>query len=292
MRRGLLILLIGGLIVGWLGGSVVEAAKPRVAVINFEVGVSSAPGDIGSGIADMLTTALVKSGKVDVYERSQLQSVLGEQGLSASGLIDPGTAIKMGKLLGVQYIIMGKVTEYGVSESGSDIGSFSFKSNEARVAADCRMIDATTGKIVLADTGVGSETTSGIAESSNNVSLGMEGYDTSIIGKATRKSIDDMVAKIAGNIQIEAKIVSIAGSVVKINLGKGSVEVGQEFEVFRMGEAIKDPDTGEILDVETVKVGRIKVTKVSPKLSEASILSGTSIKKGDLARLAAEPVPN
>ena len=197
MRKGLLVLLIGGLVVGWIGGSV-EAAKPRVAVINFEVGVSSAPGDIGSGIADMLTTALVKSGKVDVYERSQLQAVLGEQGLSSSGLIDPGTAIKMGKLLGVQYIIMGKITEYGVTESGSDIGSFSFKSNEARVAADCRMIDATTGKIVLADTGIGSESSGGIAESSNSISLGMEGYDTSIIGKAARKAIDEDYSTLGG----------------------------------------------------------------------------------------------
>jgi curli biogenesis system outer membrane secretion channel CsgG len=283
MKKALFLALAALLIFGTLSA---EAAKPRVAVTDFEIGVDNAPSNIGSGIADMLTTALVKSGKVDVYERAKLQAILGEQGLSMSGMVDPNAAIKMGKLLGVQYIITGKLTEYGVSESGSDIGSFSFKNTEARVAADCRMIDTTTGRILLADTGVGTESQGGISESSNNVAIGMEGYDSSIIGKATRKAIEDMVAKTIANIQLEGRVLTVSGTVVRVNLGKDQTKVGDLFEVLRMGEPIKDPDTGEVLDVETVKVGKIQITKTLPKLSEASIVTGTKIQKGDLVRPA------
>ncbi|MFH0886822.1 MAG: CsgG/HfaB family protein [bacterium] len=283
MKKALFLALAALLIFGTLSA---QAAKPKVAVIDFEIGVDNAPSNIGSGIADMLTTALVKSGKVEVYERSRLNAVLGEQGLGMTGLVDPKTSIKMGKLLGVQYLIMGKLTEYGVSESGSDIGSFSFKTNEARVAADCRMIDTTTGRILLADTGVGTESQSGVSESANAISIGMEGYDTSIIGKATRKAIEDMVNKISANIQLEGRVLTVSGSVVRVNLGKDQTKVGDLFEVLRMGEAIKDPDTGEVLDVETVKVGKIQITKVMPKLSEASIVTGTKVQKGDLVRPA------
>ena len=62
---------------------------------------------------DVFVTELVKSGKFRVIDREQLAALMAEKNLSLAGDVDPKTAIKAGKLLGVQYFLTGAVTEYG-----------------------------------------------------------------------------------------------------------------------------------------------------------------------------------
>jgi hypothetical protein len=48
---------------------------------------------------------------------------------------------------------------------------------------------------------------------------------------------------------------------------------------------IKDPDTGEVLGANEVKVGRIKILAVrGPRLSSAVTVSGSGFKAGDLLK--------
>ncbi len=76
--------------------------------------VANAPvSDTGGIAADMLTTALFKTNHFIVVERDLLEKVMREQGLSAAGALDPNTAVKIGKLLGVQALIAGSVTQLG-----------------------------------------------------------------------------------------------------------------------------------------------------------------------------------
>ena len=62
---------------------------------------------------DVFVTELVKSGKFRVVEREQLEALMQEKGLTLSGDVDPKTAMRVGKLLGVNYLLTGAVTEYG-----------------------------------------------------------------------------------------------------------------------------------------------------------------------------------
>ena len=57
----------------------------------------------------MLTTALVKAGKFNVIERQELDKVLDEQKLGASGLVIAESAPKVGKLLGVELLVIGSI---------------------------------------------------------------------------------------------------------------------------------------------------------------------------------------
>ena len=41
---------------------------------------------------------------------------------------------------------------------------------------------------------------------------------------------------------------------------------GDIFNVFAQGEELKDPDTGEVLGKEEVKVGKVKITQVNPDI--------------------------
>jgi hypothetical protein len=65
---------------------------------------------------------------------------------------------------------------------------------------------------------------------------------------------------------------------------EGGVSDGMEFDVYRQGEALVDPDTGMTLGAETEKIGRIKVTGVKDKFSIAAVVSGADMQRGDLVK--------
>jgi len=69
--------------------------------------------DIGFGASELITTDLINSGKFVVVERKQLEKILREQRLSLSGLIDPESTIKIGKLLGADMLLVGSVAQLG-----------------------------------------------------------------------------------------------------------------------------------------------------------------------------------
>src|SRR3954449_8668746 len=98
--------------------------KPRIAVLEFKNKADNQWWYHGGAEAaqDVFVTELVKSGKFRVVEREQLEALMKEKNLSLSGDVDPKTAVRIGKLLGVNYLLTGSVTEYGVTEKGAHSG--------------------------------------------------------------------------------------------------------------------------------------------------------------------------
>jgi curli biogenesis system outer membrane secretion channel CsgG len=147
--------------------------KPRLAVLEFKNKADNQWWYHGGAEAaqDVFVTELVKSGKFRVVEREQLEALMREKNLTLSGDVDPSTAVKVGKLLGVNYLLTGAVTEYGVTDKGahgSGIGrlpGFNAGKRDFTAAMNARLIDTSTGEIVWAD-----EATA--AESSVKVSVG------------------------------------------------------------------------------------------------------------------------
>ena len=136
-----------------------DSTKPRIAVLEFK---NKADGQWwyhggAAAMQDVFVTELVKSGKFRVIDREQLAALLAEKDMSLAGDIDPKTAIKAGKLLGVQYFLAGAVTEYGAqgtSASAPSVGGlpgFSGGKKTFVAAANARIIDTTTGEILWAD---------------------------------------------------------------------------------------------------------------------------------------------
>jgi len=135
--------------------------KPRVAVLEFKNKADNQWWYSGGGAAaqDVFVTELVKSGKFRVVEREQLAALMEEKGLTLSGDVDPKTAIKVGKLLGVNYLLTGAVTEYGMQGSNvntpwvGNLPSVSVGKKTFTAAMNARLIDTSTGEIVWADEG-------------------------------------------------------------------------------------------------------------------------------------------
>ena len=99
----------------------------------------------------MFVTELVKSGKFTVVDRERLDAMMQEKGLQQSGDIDPKTAIKLGKILGLNYLLTGAVTEYGNTDVGGHGGGVFAGKRKFVAALNARLINASTGEVVWAD---------------------------------------------------------------------------------------------------------------------------------------------
>ena len=270
--------------------------KKRVAVSRFEDRAGTGYNHLGEGVADMLVTALVKSNKFFVLERQELEKVLGEQKLGESGLVTAETAPKLGKLLGVELLVVGSVSEFGTKESQVS-GGISFlgggiKRKTSRAVVDIRLINTVTGEIVAAEKEEGEESSTGIAVRYEDIDFNnMDSWDDTDIGKACRKAIDGVVELIVNNMAS----IPWSGKVLKVNAdgtllmkpgSEGNVKVGMEFDIFRIGESIKDPDTGLDLGAEETKIGKVKVVEdaLKGKAAKAKIVDGKDIQINDIVR--------
>lgn len=91
--------------------SVFAQAKPVVAVLPFDnnsIGKDAADyNGAGKGMAELMINDLVSNPNVVVVERDRIQALLVEQNLTKEKTIDPSTAIRLGKIIGAQYVIYG-----------------------------------------------------------------------------------------------------------------------------------------------------------------------------------------
>jgi len=144
--------------------------QARIAVSRFTDKTSKGwwSGDIGDGMADMLSTALFHTNRYIVLERLQLGDVLREQELGASGRVKQDTAAPMGQIEGAELLITGAVTEFEGAASGAGgggggwgggvLGAVIGAYRKAHIAIDVRVIDTRTSRIVTATSIEGSAT--------------------------------------------------------------------------------------------------------------------------------------
>ncbi len=275
-----------------------KGLKKMIAVVEFEDKSDrsrwhwTGPNP-GSGMSDMLTTALVQSGEFSVMEREQLDHVLAEQNFGQSGRVTEQTAPQLGKLLGVAAIVYGAVTEFGYSESstGASIPGLGggLSKTTARVAIDVRIIDTTTGQILLAHTADADRTQMGLKLRTQDFSFGHDGkFDDTLVGKATREAMDALVEEISETLEDvpwTGRVVKASGDKIYLNAGQTTgITAGMEFSVYRMGEALVDPVTGLDLGAEEEKIGVIVSSDIKEKYSICSVVSGSGFDAGDMVR--------
>lgn len=289
-----------------------DASKPRIAVLEFK---NKAEGyawqwyRAGEAAQDMFVTELVRRGNFRVMEREKLEAIMQEKNLQLSGDIDPKTAVKLGKMIGVEYLIAGAVTELGVADRdvnvpsglfGGRLPSVNVRSQKMDAAVDARAFSTSTGEIVWADSA---------SESTSDSSVYVAGAGG---GVEDRRKLDRLlrpvVVKLADSLGqtkittsglggasdasgVAGKIAKAMGSTLYVNVGsEAGVKEGDEFDVTRSGEVIKDPDTGEVLGANETRVGRIRINAVmGPRLSKASPISGSIFKVGDTLKNSEPP---
>ncbi len=268
-------------------------ANMRLAVLEFQNNGnegSLATDAVCRGITDMLTTELFKTGAFEVYERSRMEGIAKEQRMSATGVLDPNTAVSLGRIAGVETVVIGAITEFSFNQSGGVIplpiggwGGIAVGNQKATVALDLRVIDVETGKVrmVAREKGTADKSIGGIAtqyggyfESENGGILASAAYDCVV--KVARK----MQAMVPGSAH---KVLSASGSSVTINVGSNDgVQPGQLMAVFFETDPIVDLD-GSILGVEREYLAVLKVKEAQGAYSKCEVVkgSGGKLDRGD-----------
>ncbi|HEU5352606.1 MAG TPA: CsgG/HfaB family protein [Terracidiphilus sp.] len=297
--------------------------KPRIAVMDFDyatVQTASAAMfgtnvDVGKGIADLLVTNLVKDGTFSIIERKALDKIMAEQNFSNSNRADPTSAAQLGKLLGVDAILVGSITEFGNETKktkigggggnwrGFGVGGFGHSNSKANVAITARLVNVDTGEIIAVAEGTGQSSrssTSMLGGGGNwhgwgggNADFGSSDFQQTIIGEATKNAVDKLGSDLISSagkvsvrtISVEGEVAAVDGGQVILNVGKkAGVNVGDQFEILRVTHVIKDPQTGAVLRRMTTTLGVVKATDVDDVSAVCTPVSGTDFKTGDLAK--------
>jgi len=300
-----------------------QGRKKRVAVFDFDYGTvqnwsSAAFGqnvDVGKGISDLTVKYLVQDGTYSVIDRKAMDKILAEQNFSNSDRANPTSAAKLGKLLGVDAIIVGSVTQFGNDTKntniggggggwgGYGIGGFGHKKSKAIVAVDARIINIDTAEIMAVAEGKGEssrESTSLLGGGSNwhgfgggAVDFGSSDFQQTILGEAVNAAVKQMSGElIADNTKLEMRTVSVEGLVaavdggqVILNVGgKAGLKKGDQLTVERVTREVKDPTTGAVIRRMTSQVGVITLTDVDDISAVGSPVSGSGFKVGDAVK--------
>ncbi len=300
--------------------------KKRIAVGRFECLVNNIPWDTGREDVErqmraMMTTALRESGRFLVVEREDLDEVLLEQKLARTGVVSAQSAAQEGQLLGAQALVIGKITQLApqreekrssmnwgglINSLGAIAGSFGGSSytppptvsdftttthtvvSSMKVHIDFKVLDTTTGEVVLATQGVGLATSRRKSTaigtgygSSASVSLGNEAADD-----ATRQAILHATANILekmADVPWRGRVMDQHLGQVILNGGEDvGLKIGDMFTVLSRGKVLTDPETGRSRGFIESPGGTVRVARVEADKSFADVVErGLPFKFGD-----------
>jgi len=92
--------------------SLSENNKVKIGVIEFS-DIEGNVTNLGKYIAEELTTRLYRTNRFNVVERQMMDKILAEQNLSTHGYIDINSETGIGKVLGLDAIVSGSITDLG-----------------------------------------------------------------------------------------------------------------------------------------------------------------------------------
>ncbi len=263
--------------------------KRRVAVVKFEDKTSFGRGRLGSAATDILMTELSRSGGFLMMSRSDTTEILDEQAFGKSGMVNPATATASGKMLGLNAIVTGSISQFGVKTQGSDFLVGKQKLQQATAVVDIRVVDAETGQIIFAESGTG------IYETKTTEVLGIgqsAGYDETLGGNALRAAIaqfiDNLLNRMA-KIEWTGRVADIQDENVIINAGqKTGLSIGDRLVSYTLGKEIIDPETNVSMGrVRGQKKGTVEIIEFFGEDGAiAKVVEGAGFTKGDVVRLA------
>ena len=277
-------------------------AKIRIAIWDFDNNAATSwwfYNEMGPAARNHIDTAFSEikelSSKFTVLEREKLALIMKEQGLAVTGAVDPQTAAKVGRLLGVKYILTGGIDKFAINTTRGGIGAIGIGGNmtTADATINIRMIDTTTAERIISLAETGQVKKGGGFVRGTSLSRDAEwGIASEAIEKASKAIVaklasPDYLAKVgsaAGSAVAEGRIIKVDGNRAWINLGSSAgLKVGDAFNVVAVGEELIDPDTGAKLGAEEKQTGTGVVAEVQEKFAIMTV-TGTAKAKDTIRK--------
>lgn len=305
-----------------IGGAGAQQKK-RVAVMNFDYatvqsGVAAMFGtnqDIGKGIADILVDKLVNGGAYSVIERKQLDKILAEQNFSNSDRADANSAAKIARILGVDAIIVGSITQFGRDDKSTAVGGGAATSalgrfgiggvKSTKSTAVCqitaRMINTSTAEILASVQGRGEESRNGTGilgaggsyagMAAGALDMKSSNFADTILGMAVNKATTQVANGMAQRasslptvtVTVDGMVADVSpdGTLI-INVGsKAGLKVGDTLAIKRKIREVRDPATGKVIRSVEDAVGAMKITEVDEASAVGKFSGAGPAKVGD-----------
>lgn len=295
--RSILILAVLGLVVlPAVAAAQSGGLRYTVTVTKFENQAGwSGHYDIGNAWGLVFSDILYQTGSFMVLGESDMRgAAMGEQDLAASGRTAQGSKTAVtGQLTPAQLLVKGAIThvQHGTAGGGGGLRvgrvGIGGKKGKSEINVTVQMVDSTTGMVMASKSVVGVAKQKGLS-----IGYSGNGWGTAFGGKKDDNlglAIAEAAAEAAEWMKGQLGGVPWTGSVVMVRDGKvyvnrGTREGVTNGQVFVIGskDIIRDPDTGEVLDVSVNELARVKATNVKEKLSICEVISGNagSVRKG------------
>jgi curli biogenesis system outer membrane secretion channel CsgG len=290
--------------------SIKPKVKPRIAVLDFDfasvsetaLGFSAKGGAVG--ISNLLTNQLAKTDQFIIIERSRIEAVLAEQNMGDSGRVEASTAAQIGRILGVDAVLVGSVTKFFVEDGSQAVSVGSFfglgggqRKQTATVQLAARLVNTATGEILTTAEGTG---VSNQKDGAGSV-FGIGGGSTSnardrIIANAAEAAVTQVVTTLNGAAPkiaaqpalapvIEMVVADVTGGQITLNKGAiAGLRPGMMVSVERVIKEIKDPTTGKRLRTQSQPIGKIQIVEVDSQSAVGKVMNGTGFRVGDRAK--------
>ena len=253
--------------------------KKKVAIARFSNETQSGTsflvddsGDrLGKQASDILSARLASTGKFIMFERTDKDQIDAEKVLS--GLKSDG--------IGVDYLIIGSVSEFGRSVDSASRVFKRTKNQRAYAKVNVRLVDVSTGRIIFSEEGAGEA----INTSEDKVFSKVDaGYDQSLTDKAVSASISSLVSSLVTNMtnspwrsfilsKDEGNFILAGGE------GQG-IKPGMNLKVYKKGKLIKNPQNGALIELPGKLAGQIEILysygdDAFSEISFASLVNGS-----------------
>ena len=263
------------------------SVRKRITVIPFD-GNQTLESKIHANLADLFTAELGKSNSFSLIERKQLEKIMEEQNFQMSGVISDQTAIQAGSLLGAEYLVTGSVT----SVTETKVDKFAYDLLQYEVGISIRVLDITTGKMILTEKAIGKAEAKIVTTSSGTVVSGSLDNSTSYLA-ATGRAVKEVVEKIKS-------LSPVVGIILKKQDDKNfmldcgtekGVQKNMYFLVVRLGSEIVHPVTKKTLGWNKQVVALLQVKGAQKSFADAVLvlsngdIKDRNIKEGDIVIL-------
>ena len=219
-----------------------------------------------------LIAAISGTRKFQIAARSDLGVVVEEQALSG------------GAISAADYLLVPSVDDFQDIEETATFAQLerTVTKRTIRFSTVAKIYDTKAGKLLEAANIRVTRT----GDAKNATFANSDGNSTDAMLLDITREMAEKIALRVMDIIYPAKVIAKTGKTVTINRGDGGgIEKGQVWQIYAVGEALVDPDTGEILGQEEVHVGSARITSVLPKFSKGEVIEDLGVDAGAVMRL-------
>ena len=235
---------------------------------NYIVKGKKVPSSIAQEIiSQQLSNYLVQSRKFAILDRDYEDQANQELAKAKSDNASIDEIARLGQRLVADYIVVGSIEElyYSTQSKSMRTSDKTYMVGSGALSISYKIIDVATQQVVFSDSDEVTVTHNDIEQLQGSAEHAAVMAMSSKLAKKLTFSIQNQIFPLA--------ILSRNGASVLISQGGKTLKVGDKYNVYKKGEKLYDPYTKEFLGRDEQFCCVVAITRVTPKISYANVIS-------------------